>query len=105
MNRTPTAARPPRRSAPFARGRRRRDAGVVLVEFALVVNMLLGMGLGIYEFGFAWRTSAAVTSGARSAARTGSSLATDDFADYQALSSIRADLEASGLLATVPTRA
>ncbi len=98
MNRTPTAARPPRRSAPFARGRRRRDAGVVLVEFALVVNMLLGMGLGIYEFGFAWRTSAAVTSGARSAARTGSSLATDDFADYQALSSIRADLEASGLL-------
>jgi Flp pilus assembly protein TadG len=76
----------------------RRDAGVVLVEFALVVNMLLGMGLGIYEFGFAWRSSAAVTSGARSAARTGSSLATDDSADYQSLSSIRSDLEASGLL-------
>ena len=87
-----------RPSAPFARGRRRRDAGVVLVEFALVVNMLLGMGLGIYEFGFAWRSSAAVTSGARSAARTGSSLATDDSADYQALSSIAADHQASGLL-------
>ena len=85
-------------SAPFSRGRRRRDAGVVLVEFALVVNMLLGMGLGIYEFGFAWRSSAAVTSGARSAARTASSLATDDSADYQALSSIRSDLQASGLL-------
>jgi Flp pilus assembly protein TadG len=75
-----------------------RDRGVVLVEFAMVLNLLLALGLGVYEFGFAWRSSAAVTSGARSAARTASSLATDDSADYQALSSIRSDLEASGLL-------
>lgn len=98
MNGMRTTAHPARSSAPFSRGRRPRDAGVVLVEFALVVNMLLGMGLGIYEFGFAWRSSAAVTSGARSAARTASSLATDVSADYQALSSIRSDLQASGLL-------
>ena len=76
----------------------RRDRGVVLLEFALVMNLLLTLGLGIYEFGFAWRSSAAVTSGARSAARTVSSLATDDAADYQSLSSLRSDLQASGLL-------
>jgi Flp pilus assembly protein TadG len=75
-----------------------RDRGVVLVEFAMVLNLLLALGLGVYEFGFAWRSSASVTSGARSAARTASSLATDDAADYQALSSIRSDLQASDLL-------
>jgi Flp pilus assembly protein TadG len=82
------------------RGHRRRDRerGVVLVEFAMVMTLLLTMGLGIYEFGFAWRSAASVTSGARSAARTVSSLATDDSADYQSLSSIRSDLQASGLL-------
>ena len=82
-------------------GRRRKRAGergVVLLEFAIVMNLLLLLGFGIYEFGFAWRSSAAVTSGARSAARTVSSLADDDSADFQALTSIRSDLQASGLL-------
>jgi len=92
MNRSPSIGdRRPGRA-------RRGERGVVLVEFSMVMTLLLTLGLGIYEFGFAWRTSAAVTSGARSAARTASSLATDDAADYQALSSVRSDLLASGLL-------
>lgn len=84
-----------------ARARRaasRGERGVVLVEFAMVMTLLLTLGLGIYEFGFAWRSAASVTSVARSGARTSSSLATDDSADYQALSSVRSDLQASGLL-------
>lgn len=90
-----------RRPSSVARRRGRggaRERGAVLVEFAMVMTLLLTMGLGIYEFGFAWRSAASVTSGSRSAARTVSSLATDDSADYQALSSIRSDLQASGLL-------
>jgi Flp pilus assembly protein TadG len=75
--------------------------GVALVEFALVLMLLLLLGFGIYEFGAAWRSSASATSAARTAVRTASSLGVDPQADYQALSSLKADLQANDLLSSV----
>jgi Flp pilus assembly protein TadG len=86
----------PRRAAPV-----RRERGAALVEFSLILMFLLLLGFGIYEFGFAWRSSAGTTSAARSAARTASSLGVDRQADYQALSSLKADLQSSGLMGDV----
>ncbi len=71
------------------------------MEFSLVLMFILLVAFGIYEFGFAWRSSAGTTSAARSAARTASSLGVDRQADYQALSSLKADLQSSGLLGDV----
>lgn len=79
----------------------RGQRGAVLVEFAMVLTFLLTMGFGVYEFGFAWRSSASATSAVRSAARTVSSLGVSREADFYALSSLRADLEASDLLGSV----
>ena len=85
----------------LSRLRRRDERGAVLVEFAMVLTFLLTIGFGVYEFGFAWRSSASATSSVRSAARTVSSLGVSREADFQALSSLRADLEANDLLGTV----
>lgn len=86
---------------PALRRRPRDERGVALVEFALILTVLLTIGFGIYEFGFAWRTSASTISAARSAARTASSLGVNPQADFHALSSLRADLEANGLMSHV----
>jgi Flp pilus assembly protein TadG len=81
--------------------RDRGQRGAVLVEFSLALTFLLTMGFGVYEFGFAWRSSASATSAVRSAARTVSSLGVNREADFHALSSLRADLEANDILSTV----
>ncbi len=89
------------RAAVVRRAARRAERGAALVEFSLVVMFILLVAFGIYEFGFAWRSSAGTTSAARGAARTASSLGVDRQADYQALSSLKADLESSGLMNSV----
>ena len=88
-----------------ARARRarqsRRERGTALSEFALVVTVLLSLGLGVFEFGGAYRSSIATVSAARAAARTASSLGADPQADWMALSSLRSELQAAGLLSNV----
>jgi Flp pilus assembly protein TadG len=62
-----------------------RDQGVALVELALVVPFLAMLALGIMEYGNAWRQVAGLERATQQSARTVSSLATDRYADYEAL--------------------
>jgi Flp pilus assembly protein TadG len=78
-----------------------RERGAVLIEFALVVMLLVTLGMGIFEYGAAWRSGIAAVSATRGAARTVSSMGNDPQADYLALSSLKADLSSSGLLTQV----
>jgi hypothetical protein len=68
-----------------AKRRSRRDGGVALVELALVVPFLAVLALGIMEYGNAWRQVAGLERATQQSARTVSSLATDRYADYEAL--------------------
>lgn len=81
-------------------GAARGDRGVVLVELAIVMPLLLMLVLGIAEFGMGWRDRITIQSAVRSAARTASALGTEPTADYQALQNLRAGLDA-GTLANV----
>ena len=64
----------------------------------IVVLRLVTRSLGIFEFGDGWRGSMSVMGAARTGARTASSLGKDVTADQLALSSLRASLDANGLL-------
>jgi Flp pilus assembly protein TadG len=82
-------------------GATRRERGAVLIEFALVVLLLITLGMGIFEYGAAWRSGIATVSATRGAARTASSMGADPQADYLTLSSLKADLASGGLLTQV----
>lgn len=49
--------------------RRRADAGQSLVEFAIILPLLLGIVIGIFEFGRAWNVYQVLTNTAREGAR------------------------------------
>lgn len=50
-------------------GPRRDDDGQSLVEFALLLPILLGIVIGIFEFGRAWNVHQVITNAAREGAR------------------------------------
>lgn len=47
----------------------RRDAGQSLAEFAILLPILLGVVIGIFEFGRAWNVDQVLTNAAREGAR------------------------------------
>jgi len=57
------------RAAVGSRGRRCRDRGAVLIEFAFVVGPLLLLVFGTIEFGFAFNDHQSLRHGVRDAAR------------------------------------
>ncbi|HKY61490.1 MAG TPA: TadE/TadG family type IV pilus assembly protein [Gemmatimonadota bacterium] len=61
----------------------RRDSGQSLVEFAIVLPILLGLLVGIFEFGVAWNRKQVLTNAAREGARAAvlQSVATDTDVD------------------------
>ena len=52
-----------------SRRRRPLDAGQSLVEFAILLPILLGVVIGIFEFGRAWNVDQVLTSAAREGVR------------------------------------
>lgn len=80
--------------------RRRGDDGVVLLELAIVMPVLVLLVLGIAEFGMGWRDRITVQNAVRSAARVAGSLGDEPTTDYQLLQNLRAGLD-TGTLANV----
>lgn len=82
------------------RGRRcgERERGAVLVEFALVGLILVGLLGAAFDYGMAWRVGLAANEGVRAGARVGSGQGKELTADYSLLSSMRSALESSGML-------
>jgi Flp pilus assembly protein TadG len=74
------------------------ERGVALVEFAIVGLFLFGLTMGMVEYGLAYQGQENTLGATRSGVRATASLGRDVEADYQALSSLRADLAASGML-------
>lgn len=97
-----TALRPsrlrPRRPRRPVRTRARGDRGASLAEFGIIAPVLALLVFGALEAGFALQDSNLLSRSAQQAARTGSTLADDEFADYEVLRSVDAFL--SGLKAS-----
>ncbi len=72
--------------------RARGDAGLAMVEFAIVLPLLALLVGGILEYGTLWRDNLTVTTATRAAARVGSNLGNDYLADYEAILSLDAAL-------------
>lgn len=81
---------------------RRNDRGAAFVELAIVLPLLAGLMLGMFEFGSAWRESALLTRLTSQSARTISSLGTNPNADRQALTNIVATIQSTDRLAFRP---
>jgi Flp pilus assembly protein TadG len=77
------------------------ERGVALVEFALVALFLFSLSMGMIEYGLSYQGQERVLGASRTGVRTTASLGTDVEADYQALTSLRADLLASDMLGQI----
>lgn len=84
------------------RANRTDDRGLALVELALVLPLLALLVFGIFEFGFLWGDVNSVDRASQNAARTGSSLGDQRFADYEALRAVESTL--AGLDGATPLR-
>ena len=73
--------------------RAKDDRGLVAVEVAIIMPLLVLLVSGIIEFGMAWRDSLTVSSGTRSAARVVSNLGGNRLSDYEALLTLDAALQ------------
>lgn len=76
----------------------RSESGAVLLEFAFVALFLFALTMGMVEYGQAYRAQENTLAASRTGSRTAASLGKDQQADYQALSSLKAELLSSGLL-------
>lgn len=74
------------------------ERGAALVEFAMVILLLFGISMGMIEYGRAYQGQENTLAATRSGVRATSSLGRDDLADFEALSSLKADLASSGML-------
>ncbi len=72
--------------------RQDRERGAILVEFALVVTLLVGILFGVVEFGFAWESRMTVQNASRAGARVGSGLGNERLSDYSIIQSVKAAL-------------
>jgi Flp pilus assembly protein TadG len=77
------------------------ERGVALVEFAIVALFLFSLAMGMVEYGLAYKGQENTLAATRSGVRANASLGKDVLADYQALTSLRADLAASGMLGQI----
>lgn len=77
------------------------ERGVALVEFAIVALFLFSLAMGMVEYGLAYQGQENTLGATRSGVRATASLGKDVESDFQALSSLRADLSASGMLGQV----
>ncbi|MFQ5516430.1 MAG: TadE/TadG family type IV pilus assembly protein [Acidimicrobiia bacterium] len=75
------------------RGRRARgEEGAALVEFAIVAPLLIMLVVGMAEFGLVFKDRLSVSAATQAGARVGSTLGTDDGADYAILEAVRANI-------------
>jgi Flp pilus assembly protein TadG len=77
------------------------ERGVALVEFTIVALFLFSLAMGMVEYGLAFKGQENTLAATRSGVRANASLGNDVEADYQALTSLRADLSASGMLGQI----
>lgn len=84
------------------RAARGDERGVAAVELAVVLPFLALLVFGVFEFGFLWGDVNRVDRASQNAARTGSSLGNQRFADYEALRAVESTL--AGLDGATPLR-
>src|ERR1700704_4503496 len=70
----------------------RGQRGVVMVEAAMIIPVLLMLALCSIDFGLAWRDRMRTETAARSGARTGSNLKNNAQADYNVRQAVKAGL-------------
>jgi Flp pilus assembly protein TadG len=70
----------------------RSDEGAVIVEAALVLPLIVMLVLATLEFGFLHQDANQLERSVQTAARVGASMATNGFADYEALRSLDSSL-------------
>lgn len=71
---------------------RRRERGAILVEFAIIIPVLMGLICATVDLGYGWRASITVANSARSGARVGSSQGIATGADYAILTAVATSL-------------
>ena len=64
-----------------------------LVELAVIAPLIIMLGMGVLEFGLAWRDSLTISNTLRSGARVGSNSGDDRLADYNTLKQVEAAIE------------
>jgi hypothetical protein len=67
------------------------DDGSVIVEFALILPLIAALVFGLVDYGLALRQDNQLTLSVASAGRRASTLATNRFADFEALRALAAD--------------
>ena len=72
--------------------RRDGEAGLALIETAIVAPFLILLMLGIWEFSNGWQSNLTVQTSVRAGARTGSGLGNDRAADYAVLQAVKAGM-------------
>ena len=72
--------------------RRDGEAGLALIETAIVAPFLILLVLGIWEFSNGWQSNLTVQTSVRAGARTGSGLGNDRAADYAVLQAVKAGM-------------
>lgn len=90
------------------RRRLRGEQGVVTVELAIIMIVLLYLCVGTADFGLAWRDKLTIENATRAGARTASNLGRDRSADYNLLQGVRAavaDLPTASIVRIVVFRA
>ncbi|MCP4959573.1 MAG: pilus assembly protein [Actinomycetia bacterium] len=83
------------------RTRARSDRGAALTEFALILPLLVMIFAGVVDFGFAWKDSLTIGTGAQAGARIGANLGDDRAADEEALVAIAAAVATLGANVTL----
>jgi Flp pilus assembly protein TadG len=78
-------------------GRRHRERGAALTEFAVIVPVIAVLLCGLVEFGFAWQDKMTVESAVRAGARTGSSIGNERLADHAIIEGVKSALNDIGI--------
>lgn len=72
-----------------------RDRGSVIIEFVLILPIVAMLALGALEYGGAWSDTGTVERGVHAAARVGSNVSRNRYADYEILRAIDTQIAAA----------
>ncbi|MCP3909444.1 MAG: pilus assembly protein, partial [Actinomycetia bacterium] len=83
------------------KGQVRGDRGATLTEFALVLPILVLLFAGVVDFGFAWKDSLTIGTGAQAGARISANIGNHRTADEEAIIAVASAVASLGNNVTI----